>query len=166
MPKIGRRASQKRRESTPLFLIDNNLSYKLAQALRDVGFDCTSVKAEFPDLENASDEGDIIPWLSTEAGYNGVWVTADEEAQRVHAKIILAKIISVLWIQRPKRGLSALQELQLLSYVILPVNTIVASATQPVYFKASFNAMRPKLEQMTSSLYDKKLQWKRIPHPQ
>lgn len=145
----------------PLFLIDENLSPALARTFRDVGFNVTSVSEAFHGRGQVSDV-EIIEWLGQQGRQNAVWVTADDNAQKAHAKLILASRISVLWILRPHAGLTALQELILLSLIINDVNAWVLSSTAPVYFRASLNVRRPKLEQIISPLTSRRLEFKRI----
>ena len=133
----------------------------MARAFRDVDFNVTSIKEEFPFRNKVPDE-ELIPWLSSKAGKNGVWITADEDAQKTHAKLILQEGISTIWIFRPKKGLSALQELQLVSYVIEKVEELVLKADQPLHFRASFNVMKPTLKRLSNTLMDKILDWKNV----
>ncbi|MCH7745962.1 MAG: DUF5615 family PIN-like protein, partial [Chloroflexi bacterium] len=121
---MGRGISQTQQlRSRPFFLIDHNLSHKLAQAFTDVGFDAMSVRGAFPDRSTVPDK-EIIEWLSSSGQHNSIWVTADDDAQKAHAKLIMASNISVLWVNRPRRGLSVLEELQLLSFVIQPMSQL------------------------------------------
>lgn len=148
----------------PLYIIDHNLSYKFADVFIAVGFNVTSVMKAFPGRESVPDD-EIIDWLAQRGRQNAVWVTADEEAQKVHAKLILAKDISVLWIWRPKGGLTGLQELQLLSLVIEHVTALVGAAQNPIYLRASLHGRRPKLERIVSPLTSRRLIFRRIPLP-
>ena len=146
----------------PLYLIDENLSPALAHTFSNVGFNVTSVTEAFHGVGQVSDE-QIIEWLGQQGRQNAVWVTADDDAQKAHAKLILASRISVLWILRPRAGLTALQELTLLSLIIKDVTTWVLSSTVPVYFRASLNVRRARLEQIISPLTSRRLEFKRIP---
>lgn len=145
----------------PLYLIDHNLSYKFADVLVAVGFNVTSVTKAFPGRERVLDD-EIIDWLAQRGRQNAVWITADEEAQKVHAKLIVAKYISVLWIWRPKGGLTGLQELQLLSLVIEHVTVLVVAAQNPIYLRASLHGRRSKLERIVSPLTSKKLDYRPV----
>lgn len=146
----------------PLYLIDENLSPSLAPVFAAVGYKVTSVKQAFSGRSGVSDE-EIIRWLSERGRQNAVWVTADEDARRVHEKLIHAANISVLWILRPRRrGLTGLQELQLLSLVIEKVTATVAEAQHPVYLRASLNVRRPKLEQLVRPLTSSRLEFRGI----
>ena len=64
----------------------------MAQAFTDVGFDVMSVRGEFPGRPTVPDE-EIIEWLSSRGQHNAIWVTADDDAQKAHAKLIMASNI-------------------------------------------------------------------------
>lgn len=91
-----------------------------------------------------------------------MWITADEDAQKTHAKLILQEGISTVWIFRPRKGLSALQELQLVSFVIEKVEELVFESDHPLHFRASFNGMKPKLQFLNNTLMDRNLDWKNV----
>ena len=130
-----------------------------------VGYNVTSVTDTFPGRNKVPDE-EIIYWLGERGRQNAVWVTADVDAKRVHAKLILAANISVLCIFRPKKkGMTGLQELQLLSLVKEHVNALIAASQAPIYLQASLNGRRPKLERLVSPLTAPKLIFQRIPLP-
>ena len=148
----------------PFYLIDHNLSPSFAPVFTALGYKVTSVKESFPNHVRVPDE-EIIDWLAARGRQNAVWVTADEDAKKTHAKLILARGISVMWVFRPKKGLSGLQELQLLSLVIEHVTDLVAATTNPIYLQASMNSRRPKLERLISDLSAPKLVFQRIPLP-
>ena len=148
----------------PFYLLDENLSPSFALVFTAVGYRVTSVNESFSDEERVSDE-EIIEWLAANGRQNAVWVTADHEAKKIHAKLILAANISVLWILRSRRGLSGLQELQLLSLVIEHVTALIAAASAPVYLQASLNGRRPKLERLIGRLDQPRLEFQRISLP-
>ena len=162
MPYSGNTVLLHQLRLSPLFIIDHNLSYALADALSACGFDVTSVKAVFPNKERVEDE-EIIDWLEKQGRERSVWITADEKAQKVHAKYILAKEISVLWVVRPKNGLSTLKALQLLSLIIEPLAQLISSTKQPLYLRTSISGKRTKLERLITPLSDKSLIFKKIP---
>ena len=58
--------------------------------------------------------------------------------------------------------MSALQELRLVSFIIEKVEELVLKADQPVHFRASFNGMKPKLQNLNNTLMNKKLEWKNV----
>lgn len=109
------------------------------------------------------EDEEIIDWLEKQGRERSVWITADEKAQKVHAKYILAKEISVLWVVRPKNGLSTLKALQLLSLIIEPLAQLISSTKQPLYLRTSISDKRIKLERLITPLSDKSLIFKKIP---
>ena len=134
----------------------------MAQAFRDVGFNISCVTEQFPGRSTVPDE-EIIQWLSSRTGKDGVWITADEDAQKTHAKLILQEGISSLWIFRSRKGLSALQELQLVAFVIKKVEELVIASEHPVHFRASFNGERPRLMRLNNTIMDEKPDWRNVP---
>lgn len=145
----------------PFFLLDQNLSYRFAPAFDALGFRMTSVHEAFPGQVSVPDQDQII-WLSDRGKQNAVWITADEDAQKAHAKLIAANDISALWIHWSPKGEKGLADLRLLTMVIPDVRDSVARATRPVYFRASWNVRRPKLERLQGTLLVKKLKWHRL----
>ena len=151
-------------EQAPLFLLDENLPPAFAPVFSAIGFKMTSVAEAFANRRSVSDE-EIIAWLSAnvEIPQRSVWVSTDLRARLVHGTRIVQSGISVLWIQQPPRkGLTSLQEIQLLSLILEDVRTIVASSARPMYLIASLNGKRPKLEEVAGTLTDRRLQSRRL----
>lgn len=151
-------------EQAPLFLLDENLPPAFAPVFSTIGFNTTTVAEAFAHRRSVSDE-EIIAWLSAnvENPRRSVWVSTDLRARIVHGARIVQAGISVLWIQHPSRkGLTSLQELQLLSLILEDVQTTVASSARPMYLIASLNGKRPKLEEVVGTLTDRKLQSRRL----
>lgn len=148
----------------PFYIVDENLTPIIARAIAACGFDITSVHEEFG--RSNVDDTEIIEWLGKYGRQQSVWITADKDASKAHAKFIIAKQNSVLWIFRPKQGLSKLQELQLLPLVIEHVTDLISATQHPLYLRASLlRGKKAKLERLISSLTTKKLVFKRIPLP-
>lgn len=86
------------------YLLDNCLNPRLAEALRLAGWDIRNVYEAFGvgPTDQVLDE-DIIPFCARE---NLALVTADEAARREHELALKTNRISVLWVQRPKTGMS------------------------------------------------------------
>ena len=151
-------------ERGPLYLLDENLPPAFAPVFSAIGFKMTSVSQAFLERRSVPDE-EIIAWLGVnedEARYS-VWVTTDHRARRMHGPRIMQAGISVLWIERPPRkGLTSLQELQLLSLILNDVQTIVASSSQPVYLLASLVGRRAKLQQVVGGLMARRLELQSI----
>lgn len=149
----------------PFYIVDENLSPTIAKALSACGFDITCVQEVFPNRTGVEDT-EIIEWLSKHGRQKSVWITADQSAAKVHAKFLLAKQNSVLWIFRPKAGLSKLQELQLLSLIIEHVTELMSNTNIPLYLRAELlTGKKAKLEKLFSSLKDRHLDFRRIPLP-
>ena len=166
MPLIGNEGlSQPTLE--PVFLLDDNLSYRFAEALSvATGYDIRTVRHEWEHRDpftNPVQDEEIIPYLGDVAGHKAVWITSDWDSRNAHARLIMAAQISVLWLHEPKgKALRGLQELQLLSLVIERVYDLVATASSPVYLRTHFNVHRPRLDQLAGTLYDSKLDWRRV----
>lgn len=97
-------------------MLDESLDQAVAEALRLVGYNFTTVFRVFPGRARVPDH-EIIEWLYRN---DGVWVHADDKAKREHGKLIIAKNIRTLWIYRPRGMMSGAEQLRILSYV-LPV---------------------------------------------
>lgn len=76
----------------------------MAEALRLAGWDVQSVHEAFncKATDRVPDEV-IIPWCSQ---HDRVWITADEAARREHEIALKQQLVSVLWVNRPKGGMS------------------------------------------------------------
>lgn len=151
----------------PIFLLDDSLSYRFAEALAAAtGYDVRTIRSEWPKRDpfvNPVQDEEIIPHLGPLARHRGIWITCDKDAQKAHAKLLMASQISVLWVYQPKRApLKGLQELQLLSLVIERVYALIAQAQAPMYLKTYMNVQRPRLERLAGTLNDKRLLWERI----
>ena len=72
------------------FLLDECLPYRIADSLREVGFNKASSRGE--GVEGWEDER-LIPWLGSE---QMVWITKDDSARRVHENSIQRARISVV----------------------------------------------------------------------
>lgn len=151
----------------PFYLVDENLTPVIARALYLCGYDIVFERDldEFKDQQLVSDE-DIIQWLGEHGKQKSVWITADKDASKAHARFILSKQNSVIWVFRPKTGLSSLHELILISLIIEHVNDLITNASTSLYLRASFlKGKKAKLEKLISPLTQRHLQWKRIPLP-
>ncbi len=151
----------------PLFLLDDNLSYRFAPALLATGYDVRSVRSEWPSRDpftNPVEDEEIIQYLGEIGRHRAIWVTAEEKPLKVHATVLLAEKISVLQIsETSSTPLTGLNQLRLLASVIANSYRSVAQARSPVYMKASYNGRRPRFEILQGSLHDTKLVWKRSP---
>lgn len=168
MPLLGNEGFFLQPTLEPVFLLDENISYRFAPALANAtGNDIKSVRCVWKDrdrLINAVRDEEIIRYLGEVARGKGVWITADWDARTAHAQLIMAERISVLWLHEPKgKGLRGIQELQLLSLVIEHVYDLVATASSPVYLHTYLHGYRPRLERLAGTLHDTKLKWEKVP---
>ncbi|MBI2918678.1 MAG: hypothetical protein HYY01_11915 [Chloroflexi bacterium] len=123
-----------------LILLGENLSPNVSQALRLVDYNARHGTEVFP---QRMPDPTVVPWLALQ---QAVWVTADERARRQWAEEIRRAGIPVIWVHRPKEGLSRKALLLLLLWVLDPILTEVAKARGPRHFRASFSGKRPKWE--------------------
>ena len=156
--------------SEPFFLLDQNLSYRIAlQVSRATGYPITAVRNEWPERNlsvNPPDDWEIIPHLGAKAGYRGVWITLDWDASNEYAQLINRHRISVLWLRRPQNWnarFSRPQQTRLVVEVIATARRLVAESDGPVYLQASFVEDSPILERLRGLLQDAPLAWERVP---
>jgi hypothetical protein len=97
-------------------MVDESLSPNVAKALGLVGYR-TITRKEVTEWEGLAKVTDpmVIPWC---AANNAVWIHADDNARREHAKLIIAKGICTLWIYRPRGMLTNKEQLLILSHVL------------------------------------------------
>lgn len=88
----------------------------VADALALVGLPAKSAYEVFERRDNVKDE-EIITWLG-QLGPAGIWVHADNRARKQHRVRIISNRISTIWVKRKKGGMSAREQLRLLSYVL------------------------------------------------
>jgi hypothetical protein len=150
---------------TPYYLVDKNLSPVISKAFHDCGYDITCVQAQFQN-QSKVDDYDIIQYLGQYGRQNSVWFTADADAARVHGKILKSKQNSVLWIYRPRSGLSRFQELLLSCLVIEDVHKIISNTANPIYLRATLLPNRKsKLENLVSPIGDPHMFFRKISTP-
>lgn len=110
------------------FLVDNDLSPHIAEALGLFGFEIQTVKDTL--FSSASDE-EIIPWLGeTET----IWITHDKGARRRHIDSIKRHRVSVLWVAGKK--LSSWDQMKIVARVIDQVASKVTKARGALHFRA------------------------------
>lgn len=156
----------------PLYLLDENISYKFAIPFKALGYDMTSVHEEFSKEKllllgkKSAEDPDIIGWIGQQQldyDFKGVWITGDWEAHKLHAKLILAHSICVFWICDPlNHALKAIQQLQVLTMLIEHIDTIFDTTTSPKYLKGTIENRKTKLYELNCYLMDKKLDWKKV----
>ena len=159
--------------SEPFFLLDQNLSHRIApQVTRATGFPITPVRDEWPDRDLEIDpprDWEIAPHLGAKAGHRGVWITLDWGALRQHTSVIHNSSISVLWLRgeesRNFPTLSRLQQTEMIIAVIATVHRQVAESDSPVFLLARLDSesnLPPILERLEGTLLDTPQTWRRV----
>jgi hypothetical protein len=127
----------------PILLIDASLAdCPLAEALHLVDYNAIACTKQFP---GGTLDPTIIQWLALQ---NGIWITADEKAKRKHADEIHKAGINIIWVHRPKEGMSKKAQLLLFLWVIDPVLDEINKSRGTAYFLAKYSGARPKWERM------------------
>ena len=96
------------------FLLDESMDRYVADALKLVGYDFTSVALVWPGQSKVEDS-EIIEWCKNN---NAVWVHADDRARRKHATLILTSQIRTVWVYRRDGKMSGADQLRILSYFL------------------------------------------------
>jgi hypothetical protein len=156
----------------PLYLLDENISYKFAIPFKALGYDITSVHDEFPKDQlilqgkKSAEDPDIIEWIGKQqSDYRlaGIWITDDWEASKLHAKLILAHSICVFWICDPlNKALRAIQQLQVLAMLLEEADQIFKTASSPIYLRGTIDNRKTRLWTLNCHLMSKKLEWKKV----
>lgn len=97
-----------------LFLLDESLDPAVADALRSVGYNFTTVPIAFQERRGVSDR-EIIEWASAN---NAVWAHADDRARKQHGILIITWNIRTLWVYRPRGKMTSAEQLRILAYVL------------------------------------------------
>lgn len=127
----------------PVLLIDASLAdCPLADALSLVDYNAVACTRHFA---GGTPDPTIIQWIGLQ---NGVWVTADERARRKHADEIQKANINIIWVHRPKQGMSKKAQLLLLLWVIDPILDEVKRFNRGSYYLAKYSGLRPKYERI------------------
>lgn len=158
---IGKDASQLR--MAPYYFIDSNVTAIIATSLHYCGFDSECEAAHFKNEKSVTDER-IIEHLGFYGREKSVWVTSDLDSKRVHARYILSKAHSVIWVFRPKSGLSMLHGLILMCLIIEPLNQLITNTNYPRYLRATLMMpnKKAKLEELISPINSPKMDFKQI----
>ena len=122
----------------PILLIDASLAdCPLADALHLVDYNAIACTKQF---QGGTPDPTILQWLALQ---NGIWITADEEARRKHADEIQKASINIIWVHRPKEGMSKKAQLLLLLWVIDPILDEIRKSKGTTYFLAKYSGARP-----------------------
>ena len=127
----------------PILLIDASLAdCPLADALNLVDYNAVACTRHFA---GGTPDQIIIQWLGLQ---NGIWITADERAKRKHADEIQKANINIVWVHRPKQGMSKKAQLLLLLWVIDPILDEVKKSKSTSYYLAKYSGLRPKYKRI------------------
>ena len=126
-----------------MLLIDASLAdCPLADALTLVDYQAVSCSKQFG---GKTPDPIIIQWIGLQ---NGVWITADEKARRTHAEEIKKAGIRIIWVRRPKQGMSKKAQLLLLLWVIDPILEEIKKSRGALHFLANYSGLRPRWERL------------------
>ena len=157
---------------SPLYLLDENISYKFAIPFKALGYDMTSVEEVWPNQhllalgKKSVEDPEIIAWRGkqqTDFGFNGVWITDDWDASKLHAKLILANSICVFWVCDPlNHSLRAIQQLQVITMLIEYIDDIFQKATSPKYLMGTIDGRKTRLWALKCHLMSRRLEWGKV----
>ena len=127
------------------YLVDNDLSPDIANALSLFGFDVLHVK-EIPQYKVKGGEvsdPEIIQWCKD----NGrVWITHDKTARKQHEVDIKAARIHVLWVRGHPTKFAAWQQFRIVVRVIDEMQQMLQLAYGAMHFRAGLRGTsRPKV---------------------
>ena len=95
------------------FLLDESLAPAVAQALRLVGHDFVDVVSAFG--RKGAKDPEIVKWCQQNGA---IWVHADDAAKTEHKALLQTSGIRTLRIKRPRGGMSAKEQLRIMSFVL------------------------------------------------
>ena len=113
-----------RQPNPPLFLLDNMLNPRIAEALRLVGYNIRSVGEVFGNRPGGVKDPEIIEWCVENSA---VWLTADIAAKRRHEQQTKLCSISVVWYHSPKQGWSTMQQHWIITKFLQRIGNELAS---------------------------------------
>ena len=126
--------------SNPLFLIDDSLDWNVAEALRLVSYNVTSVYKAFKGQPGIKDPV-IIEWCK----FNyATWVHADDRARKEHRKDILTAGIRFLWVYRPGGIMTSKDQLRIISYVLPDIIDKFLNNPKKLHYKVSAHGEAPR----------------------
>lgn len=128
------------RTSNPLFLIDDSLDWNVAEALRLVSYNVTSVYKAFNGQSGVKDPV-LINWCRIN---KATWVHADDKARKEHKKDILTAKIGFLWVYRPGGKMSSKEQLRILSYVLPDLIDNFMNNPKKLHYKVSAHGGSPR----------------------
>ena len=96
-------------------------------ALSAVGFNAKGVREV---LGQGVSDPEIIEWLGAQGG---VWVHADDRAKKQHRQEMVTAQISTLWVHRPRQGMSAVDQLRAIIYVLEDYLSVLRGSRGPTH---------------------------------
>ena len=96
-----------------LYLLDESLVPRVAEALRLVGYNIVDVATAFGNKGVLDPE--IIEWCRES---DAVWIHADDRARRQHQIRLQTSGIRTVWLQRHGGAMSAREQLRILAFVV------------------------------------------------
>ena len=99
--------------SEPRFLLDESLTPTVAQALSLVNYNFVDVRSQI--RRQGVKDPEIIRWCQEN---EAIWVHADDRARKQHRALLQTSGIRTLFVDRPKSGMSAKEQLRVLSFVL------------------------------------------------
>lgn len=127
------------------FLLDECLPYRVADSLREVGFNITSSHGEGVD---GWEDDQLIPWLGVQ---QFVWITKDDSARKAHERAIQSAQISVVWVRGTERKdgttikntINLKEVLHLLVAKLDDMRDVIAEANGPRFFLLHMRGKSP-----------------------
>lgn len=114
------------------FLLDNDLSPAIADALKLFDFDIEHF-ARVPEFKNRTiEDPEIIEWCRSN---RRVWITHDFAARRKHAEAIKAARIHIVWLRGDPAGISVWGFFKMLVRTIDEIERMVSSAHGAIHFR-------------------------------
>ena len=110
------------------------------------GWDVVSVNELFgvrPD-ESIADQ-DIIPRCTAEGR---AWITADDSARREHELALKQHLVSVLWVKRPKEGMSTAYQFAVLVTALLRFDMELARDPSRAFHCGVGSSLNASLERL------------------
>lgn len=118
-----------------MYLLDENLSPAIAQALRLFDWDIKTVTEVFK-RQGPADK-DIIDWLGKTGA---IWLTEDVSARKQNEFLLKTRRVSVVWLKQPKKGLNAWEQFKILVRDIDRVAKTIRESSGAVHVRVSRNS--------------------------
>jgi predicted nuclease of predicted toxin-antitoxin system len=124
----------------PIFLLDENLNRKVAEALCAVDYKVTTVHDAFNGQLGVKDP-EIIDWCHINSA---TWVTTDIKARKQHKKEIFTSCIRCLWIYRKHGAMSSKEQLRALSFILPDLSERFIGAPNKLHYRVRLHGQAPR----------------------